>query len=164
VVLTRCDAAGADIVRGIEDEIRTLVPGAPVAKTIHAPLELLSGSAREGTEALRGRRVGAFCGIGNPDAFRATLTSLGADVRDFRSYPDHHPYTRADVDDLRAWAIGLPADAWVVTTQKDWVKLRITDLGGRPLWAVRVGLQFVEGGAEFNVAVLNAAGVDFHRQ
>ena len=32
----------------------------------------------------------------------------------------------------------LPADAWVVTTQKDWVKLRLADLGGRPLWAVRV--------------------------
>jgi tetraacyldisaccharide 4'-kinase len=90
--------------------------------------------------------------------------SLGADVCEFRSYSDHHPYTRADVDTLREWAIRLPADAWVVTTQKDWVKLRIADLGGRPLWAVRVGLQFVEGGAEFNVAVLKAAGADSDRQ
>jgi tetraacyldisaccharide 4'-kinase len=164
VVLTRCDAAEPNEVRAIEDDVRALVPGAPVAKTIHEPLDLLNGSAREGAEALRGRPVGAFCGIGNPDAFRATLIGLGADVCEFRTYPDHHPYTRANVDDLREWAARLPADAWVVTTQKDWVKLRIADLGGRPLWAVRVGLQFVEGGGEFNAAVLKATGGDFNRQ
>jgi tetraacyldisaccharide 4'-kinase len=164
VVLTRCDAAGSEAVRTIEDEVRALVPGVRVARSVHAPLELLNGSAREGTEALRGRPVGAFCGIGNPDAFHATLASLGADVREFRIYPDHHQYTRADVDALREWATRLPADAWVVTTQKDWVKVRIADLGGRPLWMVRVGLQFVEGRGEFNMAVLTAAGVDFDRQ
>jgi len=157
VVLTRCDVADPRAIDRIEGDVREFAPGVPVAKTTHAPLELASGGRREKTEALRGRPVGAFCGIGNPDAFRATLAGLGADVRDFRTYRDHHPYSRADVDELRERAARLPPEAWVVTTQKDWVKLRLTDLGGRPLWAVRVGLQFVEGKDEFDRAILAAA-------
>ena len=157
VVLTRCDVADPRAIDPIEDDVRTFAPGVPVARTTHAPLELASGERREKTEVLRGRPVGAFCGIGNPDAFRATLAGLGADVRDFRTYRDHHPYARADVDELRERAARLPPEAWVVTTQKDWVKLRLTDLGGRPLWAVRVGLQFVEGKDEFDRAILAAA-------
>jgi tetraacyldisaccharide 4'-kinase len=156
-VLTRCDAAQPAAVADIESEVRRIAPNVRVVKTIHAPLEMLNGGAREDTAALRGRPVGAFCGIGNPEAFRRTLTDLGADVRDFRTYADHHPYTRPDVDDLQTWAAGLPAGAWAVTTQKDLVKLRLAELGGRPLWAVRVGLQFTDGKDVFDRAVLQAA-------
>ena len=50
------------------------------------------------------------------ESFRRTLTDCGADVIAFRTYPDHHAYTRADVDDLRLWARGLPACAPVVSS------------------------------------------------
>jgi len=67
-----------------------------------------------------------------------------------REFPDHHPYTREDVDDLNRWAAALPAEVnTVLTTQKDWVKLRVGDLGGRTLRAVRVGLKFMDGEAAF---------------
>ena len=65
----------------------------------------------------------------------------------FREYPDHHAFTREDVDGLRAWARGLPADCHVVVTQKDLVKLRLSRLGDRPLWSLRIRLH-VERGAE----------------
>ena len=155
VVLTRCDTVPAGTVEGIENEVRRIAPGLPVVKTIHAPLELLNGEGREDIAALKGRPVAAFCGIGNPDAFHTTLIRLGADVWDLRTFPDHHPYTREDVDDLRRWAAEMPADAWIVTTQKDWVKLRLAELGSRPLWAVRVGLQFVDGKDVFDRAILS---------
>jgi tetraacyldisaccharide 4'-kinase len=87
----------------------------------------------------------AFCGIGNPDAFRRTLAELGFSSTDFRAFPDHHPYTRAEVESLEQWCEQLPPDGVVWTTQKDLVKLRISRLGGRELWAVRVGLAFHEG-------------------
>jgi tetraacyldisaccharide 4'-kinase len=157
VVLTRCDSTNSGAADAIEQEVRRLAPGVATARTVHAPLELLNGERAEPTAALSGRAVGAFCGIGNPDAFRTTLRTLRADVREFRTYPDHHAYDRTDVDDLRSWASHLPADAWVMTTQKDLVKLRVADLGGRPLWAVRVGLQFVQGKDEFDRAVLRTA-------
>jgi tetraacyldisaccharide 4'-kinase len=157
VILTRCDAATPEAVTGIENEVQRIAPTLSIAKTIHSPLALLNGEGGQDIDALRGRAVGAFCGIGNPEAFRATVIGLGADVREFRTYPDHHPYTRADVDDLSRRAAALPADAWVLTTQKDWVKLRIANLAGRPLWAVRVGLQFVDGKDVFDRAILAAA-------
>lgn len=160
VLLTRCDAVEGAALDEITAEVRRIVPQVPVARTVHAPSDLLNGAQAEPVDALRGRLVGAFCGIGNPEAFRRTLTGLGADVQAFREYPDHHPYRREDVDDLAKWAATLPADAWLVTTQKDWVKLRVAELGGRPLWAVRVGLQFVEGRDLFDRAILAAARRD----
>jgi tetraacyldisaccharide 4'-kinase len=66
-------------------------------------------------------------------------------VTDFRTYPDHHNYTRADVDDLRAWARRQPADAALATTQKDLVKLRTDRLGERDLLALKIGLHVCPG-------------------
>ena len=94
--------------------------------------------------------MAAFSGIGNPKAFLATLEGLGAEVVKARTYPDHHRYTRDDVDDLNRWAAATPQETTVTTTQKDFVKLRIAELGGRPLAAVRVGLTFLEGQADFD--------------
>jgi tetraacyldisaccharide 4'-kinase len=157
VVLTRCDAVEPSAIERLVAEVRQFVPAMPIARTIHAPFELLNGQGRSDVESLRGKPIGAFCGIGNPRAFRQTLEGLGADVRDFREYPDHHAFRREDVDDLQKWAAALPGDAWIVTTQKDWVKLRVAELGGRKLWALRVGMRFVEGTDVFERKVLEAA-------
>jgi len=158
VVLTRCDAVDAAQVEQLEKEVRGIAPGLSVARTVHAPMELTNGCEQKSAESLRDQSVGAFCGIGNPQAFRQTLAGIGADVRAFREFPDHHPYRREDVDDLQKWAGELPASTAIVTTQKDWVKLRIAELAGRPLWAVRIGLQFTQGQDDFDRAVLQAAG------
>ncbi len=149
-VLTRCDQAGAESVERQRDWLTARFPGTPLATSEHRPLELTGGDEPEPVESLGGRPVGTVSGIGNPDAFRRTVERLGATVVGSRTYPDHHAYVRADVDDLRAWAATLPADAWVVTTQKDWVKLRVPELGGRPLRAVRVGMRFLDGGERFD--------------
>src|SRR5262249_8534077 len=91
-------------------------------------------------------------GIGNPEAFRRTLTDQGASVCAFRAFPDHHSYSRADVEELRRWAQQQPAAGIVVTTQKDLVKLRLSQLSGRPLWALRIRLQ---GLTEGNLGALD---------
>lgn len=152
MVLTRCDQAGPDETARQREWLTARFPNAPVAAAVHAPAGLIGTDDRTAELGeLRGKPVGAFCGIGNPAAFRRTLADLGAEVAAFRTFPDHHPYTRADVDDLRAWAGNLPTDAVIATTQKDFVKLRIAELAGRPLWAVRVGLRFLDGEAELHV-------------
>jgi tetraacyldisaccharide 4'-kinase len=147
IILTRCDQATT-----ADDQaawLKRRFPTKPVAKAVHAPLELVGpDESREGLEALARSPVAAFCGIGNPDAFRGTLESLGAKPVTFRAYADHHAYTRDDVAELTRWANELPPNAVVVTTQKDWVKLRLADLAGRRLWALRVGFQLIEGESE----------------
>lgn len=148
IALTRCDQVNEADKARLRQEVVRLAPDVPVIETTHRPVELVnSDGATAALDTLRGRPVAAFCGVGNPESFRRTLTDCGADVIAFRSYPDHHAYTRANVDDLRDWARRLPPDCQVVVTQKDLVKLRLPRLGDLPLWALRIRLH-VETGAE----------------
>jgi tetraacyldisaccharide 4'-kinase len=144
-VLTRADQVEPEVLDAQRHWLRERFPALPVATAVHAPVALVGTDDMRDVSELTGKPVGAFCGIGNPEAFRRTLADLGAEVVAFRAYPDHHPYTRADVDDLRTWAATLPPNAVVATTQKDLVKLRLPDLAGRVLWAVRVGMRFTDG-------------------
>jgi tetraacyldisaccharide 4'-kinase len=158
IVLTRCDQVPASEVDALRAWLARYWPNTPVATTEHRPMELvgcddLREPVRESVEQLRGCRVGAFCGIGNPGSFRRTLEALGATVVNLRTFPDHHRYSHADVDDLTRWADALPAGAKIATTQKDWVKLRVPHLAGHPLWAVRIGLVFRDGEAGFASAL-----------
>ena len=66
---------------------------------------------------------------------------------DFREFPDHHRYGRADVESLADWADRLDVAA-VVCTHKDLVKLSVEGLGRHPLWAVTIGIEFLTGQAE----------------
>ncbi len=81
-------------------------------------------------EALRGKRVLAFAGIGRPDKFFQTLRECGAIIEAAHSFPDHHPYNATDIAGLRQETErkGLLA----VTTEKDFV--RIVGVGSEP-WA-----------------------------
>ena len=146
VLLTRCDVVGPEERRGIRNEVERVAPGLAIVETVHQP-SAWSSSERNvmAVDEGKGRPVAAFCGLGNPDAFRRTLERLGLEVAHWRTYPDHHGYTRADIDELSAWARQLPGDGWVVTTQKDLVKIRLEHLGGRPLWALQIAMKVQEG-------------------
>jgi tetraacyldisaccharide 4'-kinase len=157
IALTRCDQVSSEEVDSLRRWVARRCRDKPIAATEHRPAELLGGEKAESLELLRSRAVAAFCGIGNPAAFRRTLESLGANVTEFRTFADHHNYTREDVDDLGRWAEKLPADAMIATTQKDWVKLRLAELAGRPLRAVRIGLAFRDGQEAFDAALLRIA-------
>jgi len=148
ILLTRCDQVDAAALVRLRQEVQRWAPRVPLVETVHRPLELRNSDGRTDTlEALRGRTALAFCGLGNPDAFRRTLDALGATVLAFRPYPDHHAYTRADVNDLLAWVRQHAQADFVLTTQKDLVKVRLPQLAGKALWALRIGLE-VTAGAE----------------
>ena len=66
---------------------------------------------------LAGAHVVAFAGIGRPEKFYASLRALGADVIETRDFPDHYPFTTADLSGLTALA--RARDAVLVTTEKD---------------------------------------------
>jgi len=147
-LITRCDLVEANVAAGIRDRIGRLAPGLPIAESTHRP-DAWVGEGNKSTplESLGGRSVAAFCGIGNPEAFRDTLRKLGIEPIAWRTFPDHHRYTRDDIEDLRRWARELPADAVIATTQKDLVKIRLEKLGDRELWALKIRLD-VQAGRE----------------
>jgi tetraacyldisaccharide 4'-kinase len=146
VVLTRCDLVAPEALAHLREQVTHLAPGVPVAETTHRPVEWVNTErATLPLDALRGRPVAAFCGIGNPEGFRRTLQGVGLEVVAFRTFPDHHAYTRADVEDLRSWTRQQATECVVVTTQKDLVKLPLTRIGERELWALRIQLHFRAG-------------------
>jgi len=72
--------------------------------------------------SLRGKRVLAFAGIGDPHRFFRTLRGCGIEVVRERAFADHHPFSQGEIEALIAEARrdGLTA----VTTEKDLARLR----------------------------------------
>ena len=81
--------------------------------------------------ALRGKRVLAFAGIGDPIRFFRTLRANGVEIVRERAFADHHPFSESEIGALIAEA---KRDALtLVTTEKDLARLRKAD--GLPGWA-----------------------------
>jgi tetraacyldisaccharide 4'-kinase len=161
IALSRADLVDEHERRRIAQRVRSLAPSAAWLEVAHRPRRLVSSTGqREDLAALTGRRVAAFCGIGNPDGFLRTLRAAGAVVADFREFADHHSYDRNDVESLAAWADTLAVEL-VVCTAKDLVKLRVERLGRARLCALAVEVEIVAGQREFEdrlTAFLPAAG------
>lgn len=145
ICLTRADQVDADRRNAVRERARQVAPEAVWCEAVHAPRSLLAANGRsEPIEELRGKRIAAFCGIGNPSAFRRTLEGLGCEVVTWREFPDHHQYTAADVENLSNWATRETVDM-VVCTHKDLVKLQIDAAGNRQLRALVVELAICTG-------------------
>lgn len=80
-------------------------------------------------------------------------------VLDHLAFPDHHTYTRADLEKL-AGRVAQEPGLSIVTTEKDSVKLTdasLADLAGRlPMFYLPMEAQFVKNGKDFDAVVLNA--------
>ncbi len=72
---------------------------------------------------ISGKKVFAFCGIGNPDAFIHTLQSTGANITGVKQFKDHCNYRKSDIIKLLKEAHRNQAD-WLVTTEKDIIKIK----------------------------------------
>jgi tetraacyldisaccharide 4'-kinase len=136
----------------VRREAARLAPDAAWAEVTHEPESLLQilydrTVRRKSIETLFGVPVGAFCGLGNPAGFRHTLDICGFKVEQFREFPDHHHYNRADVRSLAEWAETLGVEA-LVCTHKDLVKLGVDRLGSVELFALGIGIKFLAGQAE----------------
>ncbi len=132
IVLTRMrEGTDSDrIEENLKNEVRRYNPDAPIFSSWHTPTGLSTVSGKElPLGALAGKRVFAFCGIGNPSSFRNILTSIGADVRGFTVFSDHHAYRRHEMDRIIESAKTGNAD-WIVTTEKDIMKLNNLDVTG----------------------------------
>lgn len=67
----------------------------------------------------------AFAGIAHPARFFDMLEGLGARVLERIAFPDHHPFTEEDAG--RLLAVAQKHRGLLVTTQKDWVRLKGQD-------------------------------------
>jgi tetraacyldisaccharide 4'-kinase len=126
--------------RTLVEELRRYNVDAPIFFAGHRPSMFIKPSGDTlPLELAREYKFFAFCGIGNPESFKQTLFHAGADLAGFRSFRDHHRYTRSDIDAIMKSA-GKSGAGWIVTTEKDIMKLKRMDLPGN---LVALGIDFV---------------------
>lgn len=118
VIVTKCpDGLHADeklnIIENIRRYTRAEVPVFFATTRYDVPRSYIGGNVQL-------KNVKMAAGIANPLPFAAYLTSRFI-VTDQKVFPDHHNYTPSDVEDLIK---NLKNDTFVVTTEKDMVKLK----------------------------------------
>jgi len=143
--LSRGNAVGDSRRREIESRVRQLAPAAVWLELTHHPTRLVSaGGESLEMAALAGQPVAAFCGIGNPAGFRATLESCGFKLAGWLELADHCPYDERQIAMLCQW-LDLLDVPHVVCTRKDLVKIPSDRLAGKRLWALDVELRVLKG-------------------
>ena len=144
-VITRSDLVVEDERAAIIRRYSDICPSLKWIMTAHEPSHLLSSDgSQEPLRNLDGKRIAAFCGIGNPQAFRHSLSNLRCDVAAFREFPDHHHFTTHDTKNISTWASEASVD-FVICTHKDLVKIQAEELGGVPLRAISIDLAVCSG-------------------
>ena len=123
VLLTRL--ASDDAAAKAKELVRKTGFAGPIVRAGHVPLGFVG---RDGRTVPRPERVVAFCGIGDPDRFRADLTAVGVAVLAFHPFRDHHVLSAPEIRRLADESRRLSAP--LATTEKDLVRLE--PAGPRP--------------------------------
>ncbi len=122
-----------------------LLPAGPLRETLREALErtqaiIIIGSDERGVEqkipphipifsaSVKPRQIPdqqkkyiAFAGLGRPEKFQKTLEECGLKLVAFHPFPDHHPFSGADIEKLLQEAKNK--NAVLITTEKDWIRL-----------------------------------------
>ena len=154
VIVTKADEA-LETLAALTEQLHRIAPGAAIATAVHEPSRLVDGATGQPASpaTLDGLRVGLVSSIGDPAGFEATVRRLHATVLWHLAFPDHHPYGAADAESMRRQAERTRPDA-VITTEKDWVRLRPWTMDHGP-WTVplrilEIRMTFLSGEEELH--------------
>jgi len=93
-------------------------------------------------------KIVAFCAIAAPEGFFETLSGMGYEVMERRTFGDHHPISVGDLDGMRRRFPGVP----LVCTAKDAVK--IDPSWGQNIYVLQVKIR-VWPEADFLVQIMS---------
>ncbi len=138
-ILTRTDQVRN--LEGLKNRIRSINPFTPILESIHAPcyLEDLKSKKKFDLEFIKDKEVLALSSIAHPESFEKTLKDLRAIIMKRLRYPDHHPYTKEDLEEISTKARGC----LIITTQKDGVRLEPL-LENESILALRIELKITK--------------------
>jgi tetraacyldisaccharide 4'-kinase len=138
----------------IEELIQRHNPGVDVIECAHRPqyLQRVGVDERQSLDFLRDKRVGAFSGIATPESFEHFLRDLGANLLYTKRFLDHYRFTQEDLDLVfsQARSAGLE---FLVTTEKDAVRIDEKLHFPLPLYYLRLEIEIIRGAADFQEAV-----------
>jgi len=140
ILLTKVESP--KIGQSLETEIHRIHPEVPIYHSHYEPLGLISLQEEwEEIPSLKGKKVIALSGIANPDYFLSLLRKCGMEIITEVVFPDHHRYTTKDLSLIEAKQKGVD---WIVTTEKDMVKLKELEIDHLPIRALRIAMKIWE--------------------
>jgi len=139
------------------DEVRTLIAKRTSAPIIGTRMEVEALVSFQGPLALSlaGKKVGVFCGIAQPDKFKQTLESLGAEIVASYLVSDHQPVNQ---EKLKSFALRAEKEGaeFLVCTEKDKVKLSSHFTCALPIIWLQMKLVIVAGQSDWNLFIKKA--------
>jgi tetraacyldisaccharide 4'-kinase len=144
VVVT--NPAGAEPVQAVTATVRRFNRSAAVLAASYRYQDAIEAQTgrRVPVAELAGRRLLAFAGLGSPQGFADTLDGAGIRRVALAEFPDHHWFTPSDLHELARDARAAGAQG-LITTEKDWVRLRDLPPPPLPLWVLPVRLVLESG-------------------
>lgn len=122
IVLNKVDQAGD--LAALKQKLQNIKGDSPLFEATYLPCSLhwLGGNEEIAPTELKGKRVYALSALGNPASFESSLEGLGAILVGKRRFLDHHFYKRIEIEKV-GQEVERKGATWVVTTEKDEVKL-----------------------------------------
>lgn len=135
----------------LKKRLNSINSKAEIVECAHRPRylnDVYSGTKKD-LNWLAGRKIVCMSGIASPKGFEDALTKLGAILVSSHRFPDHHIYTRKEIDKIIQCAQVEKAEA-LVTTQKDAVRFpQMSQSRDFPLYYLRVEIEMLSGSKDF---------------
>jgi tetraacyldisaccharide 4'-kinase len=137
--INRIDFAGEERIPKL-DEIHNFK--LPIVEADYVPDVLIDLKTRqsENPQMIKNKRILAFAGIAFPERFKLTLQWLKPAMLELISFRDHHAYSEVDINSIQAQGRQIQAD-FILTTEKDAVKLNFNLNSEIPIYYIKMGLQ-----------------------
>jgi len=138
-------------------QLKPFVGNKPIFKCNHEPDQLMQTNDTGHisfltTETLANQAVYAFSGIANNNDFLKILTGLQYQVVASDNFDDHHDYTDNDLRTIEANALSAGAK-YLMTTEKDYVKICNQIHWSLPLFALGIQLNFGDDSMKFETTI-----------
>lgn len=104
---------------------------------------------------IQGKKVCLLSAIGDPHSFYKTVSDLGVEILDHLLYPDHFAYTRQTVDAILDQYHTSPGE-WLLTTEKDMIKLAPFITNEKSMAAVPIRTRFSPEGEKKLLSLLRS--------
>lgn len=170
-VLTRCDHHTGS--RSFS-RLAEMAPGKPIFKAFHTPYVcgIFNGEHRsapgcptmdasENFEFLKTSKVFVFSGIAKNEEFTATVEKLAGEVLGAVGFNDHHQYTESDLQMIAGRAQNSFAE-FLVTTEKDYVKIAGKLQSAMPIVVIGIGISFKQDEKRFTEFIKDKAAHILH--
>jgi len=154
IVFTRCpmDAFSRSGSRFFANSIINILPFVPVFCCTHAPFvaQLVPAAGRNNTDDfqsrhLKGKTALLFSGLAQNASFAQSVQDLGVNIAAHLEFCDHYRYKEPDFTRIVARAKALNVD-FILTTQKDWVKVNPADFRDVTVAVIGIRLRFSDPG------------------